>query len=208
MKILTINPDNPQPRLIEQAAAVLRGGGVICCPTDTMYGIGCDIFDQKAVKRVYQIRRRAKDKPFTFMCASLAGISEYGHVGNAAYRIMKKCLPGPYTFVLSGTKLVPKIMLTRQKTVGIRVPDNAICQALIAALGNPLLNTSAKLEDEDEPRRVASAYEAEELFGKQVDLIIDGGDIVPEPSTVVSLLEEVPEVLREGKGDCRYFRLD
>ena len=208
MKILTINPDNPQPRLIERAAAVLRGGGVICYPTDTMYGIGCDIFDQKAVKRVYQIKRRAKDKPFTFMCASLAGISEYGHVGNTAYRIMKKCLPGPYTFVLSGTKLVPKIMLTRQKTVGIRVPDNAICQALIAALGNPLLNTSVKPEDEEEPRRVGSAFEAEELFGRQVDLIIDGGDIVPEPSTVVSLLEEVPEVLREGKGDCRHFRLE
>ena len=205
MKILTINPDNPQPRLIEQAAAVLRGGGVICYPTDTMYGIGCDIFDQKAVKRVYQIKRRAKDKPFTFMCASLAGISEYGHVGNAAYRIMRKCLPGPYTFVLSGTKLAPKIMLTRQKTVGIRVPDNAICLALIAALGNPLLNTSAKMEDEEEARRVGTAFEAEELFGKQVDLVIDGGEILPEPSTVVSLLEDPPSVLREGKGDAAYF---
>ena len=147
-KIVSINPDNPQPRLIEQAADLLRGGGIICYPTDTMYGLGCDIFNQKAVKRIYQIKRRAKDKPFSFMCDSLADISRYGHVGNTAYRLMRKCLPGPYTFVLPGAKIVPKIMLTRQKTVGIRVPDNAICLALIAALGNPLLNTSAHAEGE------------------------------------------------------------
>ena len=142
-KILEINPVNPQPRLIAQVVEVLQRGGVIGYPTDTMYGIGCDIFNQKAVKRVYQIKRRPKDKPFSFMCASLTNISAYGHVGNTAYRLMRKNLPGPYTFVLSGTKVVPKIMLTRQKTVGIRVPDNIICQAIIEALGNPVLNTSA-----------------------------------------------------------------
>src|SRR5512147_1473497 len=107
-KIVAINPSNPQSRLIAQAVEVLQHGGVICYPTDTMYGIGCDIFNQKAVKRVYQIKRRPKDKPFSFMCASLTNISHYGHVGNNAYRLMRKNLPGPYTFVLSGTKLVPK----------------------------------------------------------------------------------------------------
>ena len=168
-----------------------------------MYGIGCDIFNQKAVKRVYQIKHRPKDKPFSFMCASLTNISSYGHVGNNAYRIMRKCLPGPYTFVLSGTKLVPKIMLTRQKTVGIRVPDNPICLALIEALGNPVLNTSAQLEDAEDP--VRSAFDAEESFGRLVDLIIDAGEIVPEPSTVISLLEDPPQVLRQGKGDGSLF---
>lgn len=203
-KILEINPVNPQPRLIAQVVEVLQRGGVIGYPTDTMYGIGCDIFNQKAVKRVYQIKRRPKDKPFSFMCASLTNISAYGHVGNTAYRLMRKNLPGPYTFVLSGTKVVPKIMLTRQKTVGIRVPDNVICQAIIEALGNPVLNTSAAVADDETP--VRTALDVDDLFGRQVDLIVDGGDILPEPSTVVSLLSEEPEILREGKGDSTPFR--
>ena len=202
-KIIEINPINPQARLIEQVVEALRFGGVICYPTDTMYGIGCDIFNQKAVKRIYQIKQRPKDKPFSFMCASLTNISSYGHVGNSAYRVMRKCLPGPYTFVLSGTKLVPKIMLTRQKTVGIRVPDYPICLALIEALGNPILNTSAQTEETEE--LVRSAMDAEDRFGRQVDLIIDGGEIVPEPSTVISLLEETPQILRQGKGDSSLF---
>ncbi len=202
-KVICINPINPQDRLIAQVVEVLRYGGVICYPTDTMYGIGCDIFSQKAVKRVYQIKHRPKDKPFSFMCASLTNISNYGHVGNAPYRIMRKCLPGPYTFVLSGTKVVPKIMLTRQKTVGIRVPDYPICLALIDALGNPILNTSAQLEQSETP--VRNAMDAEDQFGKQVDLIIDAGEIIPEPSTVISLLAEEPQVLRQGKGDSSLF---
>lgn len=203
-KILSINAINPQPRLIAQAADILRHGGVICYPTDTMYGIGCDIFNQKAVKRVYQIKRRPKDKPFSFMCDSLTNISQYGHVGNTAYRLMRKNLPGPYTFVLSGTKLVPKIMLTKQKTVGIRVPGHLVCLAIIEALGNPILNTSAAPEDEADAQ-ICSADDVERLFGKQVDLIIDSGEIIPEPSSVISLLDEQPEVLRFGKGNVEAF---
>lgn len=202
-KIVSINPSNPQPRLIAQAVEILQQGGVICYPTDTMYGIGCDIFNQKAVKRVYQIKRRPKNKPFTFMCASLTNISHYGHVGNTAYRLMRKNLPGPYTFVLSGTKLVPKIMLTKQKTVGIRVPDHPVCLAIIEALENPLLNTSATIEDEEQS--ITNSYDVDELFGKQVDLIIDSGEIVPQPSTVISLLTDQPEILRVGKGDTEPF---
>lgn len=202
-KILEINPCNPQPRLIAQAVEILQHGGVICYPTDTMYGIGCDIFNQKAVKRVHQIKRRPKDKPFSFMCASLTNISNYGHVGNTAYRLMRKNLPGPYTFVLAGTKIVPKIMLTKQKTVGIRQPDHPICLAIIDALGNPILNTSATLEEEGEP--VCTCHDVDRLFGKQVDLIIDGGEIVPLPSSVISLLTDHPEILRKGKGDLSAF---
>lgn len=202
-KILAINPINPQPRLIAQAVEIMQHGGVICYPTDTMYGIGCDIFNQKAVKRVYQIKHRPKDKPFSFMCASLTNISQYGHVGNTAYRLMRKNLPGPYTFVLSGTKMVPKIMLTKQKTVGIRVPDHPVCLAIIEALGNPVLNTSAMLEEDEQP--VRTALDVDRFFGKQVDLIIDSGEIVPAPSSVISLLSEEPEVLRQGKGDVSAF---
>jgi len=201
--LLEINPYNPQPRLISQVVDVLQKGGVICYPTDTMYGIGCDIFNQKAVKRVHQLKRRPKHKPFSFMCSDLKNISEYGHVGNTAYRLMRKCLPGPYTFVLSGTKLVPKIMLTHQKTVGIRVPDHPICSDLIQGLGNPVLTTSALLEKGTEPPQ--DGYDVNDLFGNQIDLIIDGGQILPEPSTVVSLIDDQPEILREGKGDVSLF---
>jgi tRNA threonylcarbamoyl adenosine modification protein (Sua5/YciO/YrdC/YwlC family) len=182
---------------------MLRQGGVIAYPTDTMYGIGCDIFAQKAVKRVHQIKRRPKHKPFSFMCSDLKNISQYAHVSNTAYRLMKKNLPGPYTFVLPGSKLVPKIMLTKQKTVGIRVPDNPICLAIIEELGNPILNTSALRQDHAEP--VLDAFDVDILFGKQVDLIIDGGEVYPDPSTVISLIADQPEILREGKGDVTPF---
>ena len=182
----------------------MRNGGVICYPTDTMYGIGCDIYNSKAVKRVYQIKKRPKHKPFSFMCSGLKNIAEYSHVSNTAYRLMKKNLPGAYTFVLPGTKLVPKIMLTRQKTVGIRVPDNPICLALIEELGNPILNTSATSDHED-GKTISEAYEVAELYGNQLDLVIDGETVYPNPSTVISLTSDYPEILREGKGDIAPF---
>jgi len=203
-QLLEINPHNPQPRLIAQVVDVLQRGGVICYPTDTMYGLGCDIFNQKAVKRIFQLKNRPKNKPFSFMCSDLQNISLYSHVGNTAYRLMRKCLPGPYTFVLSGTKLVPKIMLTKQKTVGIRVPDHPITLALIEGLGNPILNTTAVLDRDKEPP--LDGFDVNDIFCNQVDLVIDGGHIVPSPSTVVSLINDVPEVLREGKGDPSLFR--
>ncbi len=203
-KLIEINPYNPQARLISQVVGVLKKGGVICYPTDTMYGIGCDIFNKKAIQRVYQIKRRPNNKPFSFMCSSLTNIAEYGHVANTAYRLMRKNLPGPYTFVLPGTKMVPKIMLTKQKTVGIRVPDNPICLALLEELGNPLLNTSAALE-EGAGKIVQDGYDVDTLFGKHVDLIIDGGEVYPDPSTVISLTDDYPEILREGKGDLDPF---
>jgi tRNA threonylcarbamoyl adenosine modification protein (Sua5/YciO/YrdC/YwlC family) len=202
-KRIEINPYNPQPRHISTVVDTLRKGGLVCYPTDTMYGIGCDIFNQKAVKRVHQVKKRPKQKPFSFMCSSLKNISEYAHVSNTAYRLMRKHLPGPYTLVLPGAKIVPKIMLTKQKTVGIRVPDSPICLAVIEALGNPLLNTSALRDDHDEP--VIGAFDVENLFGHEVDLIIDGGEVYPDPSTVISLISEQPEIFREGKGDITPF---
>ena len=201
--LIAINPDNPQPRSIKQIADKLRSGAVICYPTDTVYGIGCDIFNQKAIRKIFQIKRRAAHKPFSFMCSSLKNVSDYGNVSNVAYRIMRKALPGPFTFVLQATKLVPKIMITKQKTVGIRVPRNNICLELIEALGNPILTTSAILDKEGLP--LSEAYEFEELLGNVVELVIDGGMVYPDPSTIVDFSGGEPEILRQGKGDISQF---
>lgn len=200
--ILEINPYNPQSRLIQQAVDKLKNGAVICYPTDTGYGIGCDIFNPKAIKRVTQIKNRPKHKPFSFMCSDLTHISNYAHVSNTAYRLLRKRLPGPYTFVLPGTKVVPKVMTTKQKTVGIRVPDNEISQLLIKLLGNPIVTTSLPAEDELPP---ADPFDIDLLIGSRVDLVIDGGSIYPDPSSVIDLTGEYPEVLREGKGDVSPF---
>ena len=201
--LLEINPHNPQQRLIQQVVEQLRRGAVICYPTDTGYGIGCDFSNQKAVKKISLIKNRPKGKPFSFMCSDLKDISTYAHVSNIAYRLLKRNLPGPYTFVLPGTKLVPKAMATKQKTVGIRVPENPICRMLLETLGNPLINTSLPSE-EDRPA-TADPYEIDLLFGKRVNLVIDGGDMYPDPSTLIDLTGDYPIVLREGKGDVTPF---
>ena len=200
--LIVINPDNPQQRLINQVVQELRSGATICYPTDTGYGIGCDMFNPKAIKKIIQIKQRPKDKPFTFMCQDLKNISEYAHVSNNAYRLLKKNLPGPYTFVLPGTKLVPKLMSSKQKTVGIRVPDSNICQQLLQTLGNPIINSSVPYENDPPP---IEAYDIEMLIGNRVDIIIDGGPAYPDPSTVIDLTGDTPEILREGKGDISPF---
>lgn len=201
--LLEINPVNPQLRLIEQVVKLLQGGAVICYPTDTGYGIGCDLMNQKAIKEIMQLKRRPKDKPFSFMCSDLTDISHYAHVSNTAYRLMKKSLPGPYTFVLPGTKLVPKIMASKQKTVGIRVPAHPICRLLLTTLGNPIVNTSAQLDDHE---AAAEVYVIERSLGNRIDLIIDGGPVYPNPSSVIDLTGDVPEVLRVGQGDVTPYR--
>ena len=203
--LLAINPENPQLRLIEQITKKLKNGAVICYPTDTGYGIGCDLFNQKAIKRIIQLKQRPKKKPFSFLCSNLTHISRYAHVSNTAYRLLKKNLPGPYTFVLPGTKLVPKTMMaTKQKTVGIRVPENPISQLLIETLGNPIVNTSFQIEDDD--IAISEPYEIEIYLKNRVDLIIDGGQIVTDPSSIIDLTNDFPEILREGKGDVTPFR--
>ncbi|MCJ7603380.1 MAG: L-threonylcarbamoyladenylate synthase [Desulfobulbaceae bacterium] len=202
MRILQINPINPQQRLIDQVVVSLKQGAVISYPTDTMYGIGCDIFNQKAVKRIYQIKKRDKSKPFSFICSSLKDVSQYCFISNSAYRLMKKCLPGPYTFILPAMKIVPKIMMSKQKTVGIRVPENKICQQIVNSLGNPILTTSATLEEDF---YLSEAFEVEERLGNQIDIIIDGEPITPAPSSVISLIDEEALVIRAGKGDISDF---
>jgi len=194
--ILSINSQNPQQRLINRVGEVLDKGGLIAYPTDTFYGIGCDLFNKKGIQRIYKLKNRPLTKPFSIICDSLKEISRYAKVTNYAYKTMRRLLPGPYTFILEGTKLVPKIMLTKRKTVGIRVPDNKICLTLVRTLGRPIISTSAILDD---PHSIQEAYSS------YLDIVIDGGVLYPNPSSVISLIGDVPEVIREGKGDVKDF---
>ncbi len=202
--IIEINPDNPQLRHIRRVVDRINHGAVICYPTDTGYGIGCHIFSPKAIKKIVRLKKRPANKPFSFMCYDLKNISQYAHVSNTAYRLLKKNLPGPYTFVLPGTKLVPKVMTTKQKTVGIRVPENTICRSLLEELGSPIINTSIPVDDETAPP--TEAYQIEMLLNNRVDMIIDGSPVYPDPSSVIDLTGDSPEILREGKGDVNPFR--
>ncbi len=200
--LIHINPENPQERAVRQVVQCLKAGGIIAYPTDTYYGIGCDIMNKKAIEKVYQLKQRNKKKPFSFICSDLKDISQYAKVSNYAYRTMKRLLPGQYTFILEGTKLVPKIMLTKRKTAGIRVPDHPICVSLIRELGNPILSTSATV---DEETILTEAWMIDETFSHLIDIVVDGGDVPNQPSSVISLFDDDPEVLREGAGDVSIF---
>jgi len=200
--LIEINPKNPQPRLIAQAVGILSEGGIIAYPTDTIYGIGCDIMNKKAIEKIYRIKRREKNNPFSFICADLKHISDYAKVSNYAYKTMKRLLPGPYTFILEGSRIVPKIMLTKRKTAGIRVPDHAICLQLVEGLGNPIISTSANLP---EGEIFSDASLLHDYFGAQIDLVIDGGPVSGQESSVISLINDKPEVFRKGLGDVSSF---
>ena len=200
--LVRINPQNPQPRLIRRVVEVLGNGGIIAYPTDTVYGFGCSLYQKKAIERIYLVKRSEKNRPFSFICADLKDISLYCQVTNYAYKIMKRLLPGPYTFVLEGTRLVPKIMLTKRKTAGIRVPNNPICLALVKELGHPIITTSAKLSDGE---ALYDPADIDRHLGKSLDLVIDGGMLVSEPSSVIDLTGDTPRILRKGKGDVSFF---
>ena len=200
--LMRVNPQNPQPRLIQRVMEVLKGGGVIAYPTDTVYGLGCSLYNKKGIERIYRIKRSEKNRPFSFICADLKSISLYAKVSNYAYKTMKRLLPGPYTFVLEGTKLVPKIMLTRRMTAGIRVPNNPICLAIVKDLGHPVISTSAMLADGE---AFYDPADIEKKLGHALDMVIDGGVLVSEPSSVIDLTEDIPKVLRAGKGDVSSF---
>lgn len=199
---ITINPENPQPRLIKQVVECLRQGGVIIYPTDTTYGIGCDIFNRKAVKKIFQIKQRDQRKPFSFICNDIAEISDYAQVSNFAFKVMKRHLPGAYTFVLDATKIVPDSLSTKQKTVGVRIPENEICSAIVKELGHPLVTTSANTSGEDTPQ---DPRDIEDQMGQMVDFVIDGGISMDEASTVISLLDDKIEILRQGSGDTSWI---
>jgi len=200
--LININPQNPQPRLIPKIAEALIEGAIIAYPTDTYYGIGCDIMNRKAIGKIYRLKQRSQKKPFSFICSDLKNISQYAKVSNYAYKTMKRLLPGPYTFVLEGSKLVPKMMLTAQKTAGIRVPNHPICLALVKQLGRPIISTSATLSDGE---ILSDPYAIFDALGAQIDIIIDGGPVPGLPSSMVSLIGDIPEVIRVGRGDVSIF---
>ena len=200
--LIKVNPINPQSRLIRKAVDILVKGGIVVYPTDTHYGIGCDILNKKAIERIYQLKQRNRNKPFSFICSGLKNISHYAKVSNYAYKTMKRLLPGPYTFILEGSKLVPKIMLTKRKTAGIRVPDHKICLELVAELGNPIITTSATLPDGS---ILNDASLIHDVFKKRIDLVIDGEFVSGQPSSVISLINDMPEVIRKGIGDVSIF---
>ena len=203
-EFLQVHPHNPEARVIKKVVKVLLDGGVIVYPTDSTYALGCHIGDKAALDRIRRIRQLDSRHNFTLVCADLSSLSIYAKVHNSAYRILKAYTPGPYTFILKASPEVPKrLMHPKRKTIGIRVPDNAIAQSIIAALGEPIMSTSLILPDEEE--RLLDPYEMRLKIGKQVDLIIDGGACGLEPTTMIDLVEGVPEVLRVGKGDPEPF---
>ncbi len=200
--IIEINPEHPQPRRVEQVVAALRQGKLVAYPTDSVYGIGCDIFNADAINRLHQLVREIKGSPdhapLSFICHSLSNISEYAYVSDYAYRTLRRMLPGPYTFVLEATKLVPKVMRKKRKTVGIRVPDSPITISIVEALGNPIATTSATHSDGE---LIPDPWTIQDMYGHIVDVIVDGGYLFPEPTTVIDFSGDYPRLLREGKGD-------
>lgn len=200
--ILEVNPEHPQPRKIDQVVGVLRGGGLIAYPTDSVYGIGCDIENASAIQRLQNLVRDIKEAPdhapLSFICKDLSNIAEYAVIGDYAYRSMRRMLPGPYTILLEATKRVPSVMRKRRKTVGIRVPDAAIPLSIVEYLGNPIATTSATLPDGE---LIPDPWTLNDLFGHAIDLIIDGGYLFPEPTTVIDFTEDLPRLIRAGKGE-------
>ncbi|WP_271251876.1 L-threonylcarbamoyladenylate synthase [Pseudanabaena sp. Chao 1811] len=213
-----LHPDNPQARTITQIVNALRDGAIMLYPTDTVYAIGCDLMSKSAIERVRKLKQMSNDKPLTFLCSSLSNIAEYAIVSNANYRTMKSLVPGPYTFILPATKLVPKLVLNpKRKTTGIRVPDHGVSQTIIEALGNPIISTSANLTEDDideedfshqsknaKQRNVCELPKMElfDRFSKLVDFIVDdGSDHSYEVSTILDLTDDLnPSVLRQGLG--------
>lgn len=197
---LVVNKDFPEPRKIGRAVELLERGGVIAYPTDTTYGIGCSIFDKKAVDRICRLKGLKKDHLFSFVCPDLSDIARYALVENDAYRIMKRLLPGPYTFVLRATPEVPRMLQSKRRTVGIRVPDHPVCMALARAFKKPILSTSTTVEE----KTLKNADEINLHMGHGLDLILDAEHIDQAPSSVVDLSGPFPVVIREGKGDVSW----
>jgi tRNA threonylcarbamoyl adenosine modification protein (Sua5/YciO/YrdC/YwlC family) len=200
-----IHPETPQLRLLKQAVQIIQQGGVVIYPTDSGYALGCHVGDKNAMERILQIRQVNGDHNFTLLCRDLSELSVYAKVENSAFRLIKNNTPGAYTFILRGTKEVPKRLLNeKKKTIGLRIPENKIAQALLEELSEPLLSTSLILPGEEfaesDPEQIRARLE------KQVDLILHGGVIGEAPTTVIDLSDDEPVLLREGRGDPTPFR--
>ncbi|MCX6168997.1 MAG: L-threonylcarbamoyladenylate synthase [Ignavibacteriales bacterium] len=202
MEYYELHPITPQMRYINKAVDVLKNGGVIIYPTDTVYGFGCDIFNKEALERIYTIKQDAESKLFSFICHDLKDISKYAKVSDYAYKSMKKLLPGPYTFVLPAAREVPKKLWTKRKTVGIRIPNNNIALTLAKELGNPIISTSVTNHSGN---ILFDPLEIQVVFNSRVDLMLSSGALEGKPSSIIDLSSEEPEILREGAGDVSMF---
>lgn len=198
-----IHPDNPQPRLINQAVEIIKQGGVIVYPTDSGYALGCALGDKHAMDRIVAIRKLPENHNFTLVCHNLSELSHYAFVDNQAYRLIKNNVPNPYTFILSATKELPRRLMTKRKTIGIRVPANNIALALLEALGEPILSCSLMLPDEEITQ--SDPDEIRDYLEYQVELVIHGGYLGQLPTTVVDLTSESPQIIRLGSGDPTPF---
>lgn len=206
-QFFVIHPENPQPRLIHQTVEIIRSGGVIAYPTDASYALGCGLGDKEAQQRIRAIRGVDEDHPLTLVCRDLAEISVYAKVDNRQFRLLKANTPGCYTFILEATREVPKrLQHPKRKTVGLRVPDHPILQALLAELGGPLLSTTLQLPGDDHP--LNDPYDIRDLLERQVDLIVDGGYGDVDTTSVIDLSGETPVLVRAGKGDIQPFGLE
>ena len=202
--IRKIHLKNPQVRVISEAIEILDNGGLVVYPTDTIYGIGVDLFNKAAVERVLRIKKASKHKMLSFICRDLKGISKWAIVPDQAYRVMRRVLPGPYTFVLRASREIPKVMLQKRKTVGLRIPDSPVSHALVEGLGRPILSTSVPQGSDGyftDPEEIA------EIYNHEIDLILDAGVMFNQPSTVVDFSADKPVILREGCGnlDALYY---
>jgi tRNA threonylcarbamoyl adenosine modification protein (Sua5/YciO/YrdC/YwlC family) len=203
-QLFRIHPVDPQPRLVHQAAEILNKGGVIVYPTDSAYALGCHIGDKKAMDRISDIRRLQRDHHFTLLCRDLSDLGIYAKVHNSAYRQMKAATPGPYTFILPASREVPRRLVDeKRKTIGLRVPDNEICRALLKKMEEPIMSTTLILPGDEYP--LTDPDEIRDLMQHQVDLVIDGGYCGVETTTVVNLEEDYPVIVREGMGDTSLF---
>lgn len=205
---LHINQDHPQPRHIERAASILRSGGVAIYPTDTTYGLGCDIYHKRSIERIIKIKGLDPKHQLSFICSDLSDIARYAQVDNTHYRVLRQRLPGPYTFVLPATKEVPRIVMTRAKTVGIRVPDCPVLRALVESLGHPLITTTVGKTERVTTNPQAVYYHADDIvadFSQQVDVFLDASTVMGEPSSIIDLTEDPPVLLRQGAGDIDWL---
>jgi len=203
-QFFTIHPDNPQSRLIAQAVEIINGGGVIVYPTDCAYALGCHIGDKSAVDRIRRIRKLDDKHNFTLICRDLSDVSTYAKVDNTTYRLLKAHTPGAYTFILRATSEVPRRLLhPKRRTIGLRIPDHRITQALLEQLGEPMMSSSLILPGQDLP--LTEPYDIREVLEHSVDLVIDGGYCGMEATTVVNLIEEIPSLVRVGVGDPSPF---
>jgi len=198
--ILRVYENNPQLRAIDKAVEILRSGGLVVYPTDTIYGLGCDLHNKKALEKIFRIKGMDEKSPLSFIAPDLSEVSRYAKVSNQAYRVMNKCLPGPFTFILPAMKEVNRYMLYKRKHIGIRVPDSNVCQVLARELGSPLISTSVPLWRE---KVLNSGEIIHDYFGKEIDLVLDIGTMISEPSTVVDLSGDDFEIIRQGKGQVQ-----